>query len=170
MAEIPAWIEGVLQPVDKLEVHRRGLRHKAISVFVFCGADTLIQRRAMCKYHTPGLWANACCSHPHWGETAEDCAERRLGEELGVTGLRLDHAKRVEYRAEVGGGMIEHELVDVFTATMTATTPLRPNPDEVMAITWIDPQSLRRRVRQTPGDFAPWLRIYLERDVVPVLA
>ena len=63
---IPAWIDGELAPVDKLEAHERGLKHKAVSVFVVRGMDILIQRRAMGKYHTPGLWANTCCTHPDW--------------------------------------------------------------------------------------------------------
>ncbi len=170
MAEIPAWIEGVLQPVDKLEVHRRGLRHKAVSVFLFCGAETLIQRRAMGKYHTPGLWANACCSHPDWGETGEACAVRRLGEELGLRDVEVTPASTVEYRAEVGGGLVEHELVEVFTAILPAPVRLAPDPDEVMATAWIGSEHLRERVRQEPGAFAPWLRIYLERNVVPAMA
>ena len=61
---IPAWIDGVLTPVEKLEVHQRGLRHKAVSVFVMDGDNVLLQRRALGKYHTPGLWANTCCTHP----------------------------------------------------------------------------------------------------------
>ena len=61
---IPAWVDGVLTPVEKLEVHQRGLRHKAISVFILRGTEVLLQRRALEKYHTPGLWANACCTHP----------------------------------------------------------------------------------------------------------
>ena len=52
---IPAWIDGQLQPVEKLQTHLRGLKHKAVSVFVMRGAETLLQRRAMSKYHTPGL-------------------------------------------------------------------------------------------------------------------
>ena len=50
---IPAWIDGQLQPVEKLQTHLRGLRHKAVSVFVMRAAETLLQRRAMSKYHTP---------------------------------------------------------------------------------------------------------------------
>ena len=61
---IPAWIDEVLAPVEKLAVHRTGLRHKAVSVFVIDGGRVLIQRRAAGKYHTPGLWANTCCTHP----------------------------------------------------------------------------------------------------------
>ena len=81
---IPAWVDGRLTPVDKLEVHRRGLRHPAVSVFVLDGERTLIQRRALGKYHTPGLWANACCTHPRLGEEPAACALRRLREELGI--------------------------------------------------------------------------------------
>ena len=116
MSLIPAWIEGVLTPVDKMDVHRRGLRHRAVSVFVMRGDQTLIQRRALGKYHTPGLWANTCCTHPDWDELPLDCAQRRLGQELGISGLDLTHCGQVEYRADVGGGMVEHEVVDIFRA------------------------------------------------------
>ena len=67
-----------LYPIEKIEAHRLGVLHQAVSIFVFCGADLLVQRRAAGKYHCGGLWANSCCSHPHWGETLQDCAERRL--------------------------------------------------------------------------------------------
>ena len=86
---IPAWVNGALTPVEKLEVHQRGLRHKAVSIFVMRNNETLIQRRALEKYHTPGLWANACCTHPYWDEPAPATAKRRLKEELGIVGLRL---------------------------------------------------------------------------------
>ncbi|MEM9778369.1 MAG: NUDIX domain-containing protein, partial [Pseudomonadota bacterium] len=79
---IPAWVEGELTPVGKLEAHERGLRHPAVSVFVMDGDRILLQQRALSKYHTPGLWANTCCTHPHWGEDPADCANRRLTEEL----------------------------------------------------------------------------------------
>ena len=102
---IPAWVEGGLVPVEKIEVHRRGLLHKAVSVFVLCGEAVLIQRRALGKYHTPGLWANTCCTHPHWGEAPEACAHRRLRQELGLEGLDLEHRDQVTYRADVGGGL-----------------------------------------------------------------
>ena len=77
---IPAWVDGRLQPVGKLEVHQRGLRHKAVSVFVIDGSRVLIQQRALTKYHTPGLWANTCCTHPRWDEDPAACAVRRLRE------------------------------------------------------------------------------------------
>ncbi|WP_372992320.1 isopentenyl-diphosphate Delta-isomerase [Sulfitobacter sp.] len=158
---IPAWVRGSLVPVEKLEVHQRGLRHKAISVFVMRGTQTLIQRRALEKYHTPGLWANACCTHPFWDEPALACARRRLEEELGITGLHLEHRDQVEYRADVGGGLTEHELVEIYTAEAIAFTTIDPNPAEVMDTAWVELEDLARQTRETPEKFTPWLRIYL---------
>ncbi len=159
---IPAWVEGKLKPVEKLEVHQRGLKHKAVSVFVMCGNRVLIQRRALSKYHTPGLWANTCCTHPEWDETPVDCAIRRLDEELGIKGLYPAFRDRVEYRAPVGNGLIEHEVVDIFIADAPADLKVTPNPDEVVDVRWIDFYDLAAEVTRWPERFTPWLRIYLE--------
>lgn len=162
MTLIPAWVNGTLTPVDKLEAHVKGLRHKAVSVFVMDGKRVLIQRRAMSKYHTPGLWANTCCTHPHWDEPPEVCAVRRLKDELGIEGLHPVHKEQIEYRANVGGGLIEHEVVELYVATADAQTlELRPNPDEVMETKWVDIYDLAAVVVRHPDLYTPWLRIYL---------
>lgn len=158
---IPAWIDGVLTPVEKLEVHQRGLRHKAVSVFVMDGDNVLLQRRALGKYHTPGLWANTCCTHPMWDEDPADCAMRRLKEELGITGLYPAYRDRVEYRADVGGGLIEHEVVDIYLAMGDRKMSIRPNPDEVMQAEWVGFYDLTAEIQRRPNRFTPWLQIYL---------
>lgn len=158
---IPAWVEGRLTPVEKLAVHQQGLRHKAVSVFVLDGDRVLIQQRAFGKYHTPGLWANTCCTHPVSGEEDAACAARRLHEELGITGLTLQAAGTVEYRAEVGGGMVEHEVVALFRAEAGPELPLALNPVEVRAVRWVDLGALQAEIAATPEMFTPWLRIYL---------
>lgn len=158
---IPAWVNGTLTPVEKLEVHQKGLRHKAISVFVMAGTKVLIQQRALSKYHTPGLWANTCCTHPHWGETSADCAARRLREELGITGLDLRLAEQVEYRADVGGGLTEHEVVDIFLAEAAEDLAQALNPVEVASTRWVDLVQLAQETLAAPERFTPWLRIYL---------
>lgn len=160
-AMIPAWIDGTLHPVEKLEAHQKGLRHKAVSVFVMQGGRVLIQQRSLEKYHTPGLWANTCCTHPHWGEDPLNCANRRLDDELGITGLTLTHRQQIEYRANVGKGLIEHEVVEVFVAEAPANLPVVPNPDEVMATRWISLHDLVTLTQNDPQTFTPWLRIYL---------
>lgn len=160
---IPAWVEGTLQPREKLEVHRLGLRHPAISVFVVCGDQILIQQRALSKYHTPGLWANTCCTHPHWGEDMATAAHRRLNEELGITGLDLRPVGQIEYRAEVGQGLTEHEVVSVFVAHSDLDLPLALDPTEVEQTRWVDLHTLTQQVESSPQDFTPWLQIYLSQ-------
>lgn len=159
---IPTWVDGDLAPVEKLAAHKQGLRHKAVSVFVLCGKEVLIQRRALTKYHTPGLWANTCCTHPEWDEAPEACAVRRLEEELGIKGVQPVARDRIEYRADVGGGMIEHEVVDLFTVEAPRDLAIAPNPDEVMDLRWILYGALLQEVRDAPYRFTPWLRIYLQ--------
>lgn len=160
---IPAWRDGVLTPVEKLEVHKLGLKHKAISVFVMDGDRVLLQRRALGKYHTPGLWANTCCTHPMWEEDARTCTVRRLDEELGITGLDPVHRDRIEYRADVGNDLIEHEVVDLFVADAGSDLSVTPNAEEVMEIRWVDLSSLIDEVAADPDRFTPWLRIYLSK-------
>lgn len=159
--DIPAWIDGTLQPVDKLRAHREALRHKAVSVFVMRGGEMLIQRRAMGKYHTPGLWANTCCTHPHWQEAPRNCAVRRLEQELGITGLEPEYRHHLLYRADVGNGLTEHEEVDVFVAEASRDLALAPDPDEVMETRWIAYPDLLAEVASAPERFTPWIRIYL---------
>lgn len=167
---IPTWLGGDLVAVEKLEAHRRGLRHKAVSVFVLHGEEVLIQRRALGKYHTPGLWANTCCTHPRWGESGADCARRRLDEELGITGLALQPRGQVEYRADVGGGLIEHEVVEVFVARVARRIIPRPNPEEVMAVDWVSRPALETRIANAPSAYTPWLRIYLAEHAAQIFA
>jgi isopentenyl-diphosphate delta-isomerase len=158
---IPAWVNGTLTPVEKLRVHQLGLRHKAVSVFVLQGRRVLIQQRALDKYHTPGLWANTCCTHPAWDENTGDCAMRRLRQELGIVGLYPVFRNQVEYRADVGNGLTEHEVVDIFVATAPEGLRVTPNPDEVMAVDWVDYYDLSARVTRRPEEFTPWMRIYM---------
>ena len=160
-AKIPAWIEGKLTPVGKLETHERGLKHPAVSVMIMAGDAMLIQRRALEKYHTPGKWANACCTHPFWGEDPHDCALRRLDEELGITGLELTHRANLEYRADVGDGLIEHEVVDLYVAWTDQSLPLSANPEEVMETRWVKITDLKSEIDADPSAFTPWFKIYL---------
>jgi isopentenyl-diphosphate delta-isomerase len=115
----------------------------------------------MGKYHTPGLWTNTCCTHPEWDETPEDCAVRRLKEELGIRDLVPQHRHNLEYRADVGGGLTEHEVVDVYVAEADSDLDVKPNPGEVMAVDWVRYTDLLTDVERSPARFTPWVRIYL---------
>jgi isopentenyl-diphosphate delta-isomerase len=161
---IPAIAEdGSLYPIEKMKAHERGQQHLAISAFVFSGSRLLIQQRSHGKYHCPGKWANTCCSHPHWNESVEDAARRRIKEELGFE-LPLKNTATIDYRADVGSGLVENERVSVFVGHADeAALKIAPNPDEVAATKWVDVNDLSSISANEPDTLCPWFAIYISR-------
>jgi isopentenyl-diphosphate delta-isomerase len=154
--------DGALFAVGKMEAHRRGILHQAVSVFVFSGDELLIQQRAAHKYHCGSLWANTCCTHPHWGEGVHDAAMRRVREELGFS-VPLTAAREFTYRVAVTDGLVEHERVQVFRGVADKRRlRMDINPDEVQATLWVSPDALRRGASYGTKELAPWFRIYLQ--------
>jgi len=151
-----------------MEAHRIGALHLAISVFLFApdaeGRDALLmQRRAAGKYHSARLWANTVCSHPDWSEDIAAAAGRRLVEELGLS-TPLTETAVIEYRAEVGVGLVEREPVHVFRGRLPSQdAPISPDPAEVAETRWATLDDLRAEAKTRPELFAPWFRIYLKR-------
>jgi len=142
----------------KLEAHRSGLLHRALSVIVRDGCGRLLlQKRASGKYHSGGLWTNTCCGHPRPGEPVSKAAARRLREEMGVA-CALVPVMTTTYRAEVGNGLIEHELVHVFGGRSDG--PIRPDPGEAEGFAWVSPEALAQDLAATPERFSTWFKLY----------
>jgi len=75
--------------MPKLEAHEKGVLHRAFSVFIFNNhGELMLQRRALTKYHSPGLWTNTCCSHQRNGESNIGAGKRRLQEEIHVVVIK----------------------------------------------------------------------------------
>ena len=92
--------------MDKMEAHQQGMLHRAFSVLIFnSNAKLLIHRRAFGKYHSEGLWTNACCSHPLPGESIVEAANRRLVEEMGMN-TSLAPLFSFIYRAELDNNLV----------------------------------------------------------------
>ncbi len=153
--------EGGRYRIGKLEAHRRSTRHLAISVFIWSGDRLLLQQRADSKYHSGGLWANSCCSHPRWDESPADCADRRMVEELGFT-VPLTHVGVTEYAAPVGK-LFENELVHCFQGKAPDARRITFNPAEVQAVEWLTLDEIAADMAVRPDRYTPWFRIYMHR-------
>lgn len=144
---------------EKMEAHRLGLLHRAVSVFLFnTKGEMLIQKRALSKYHSGGLWANACCSHPIPGESSLMAAERRLFEELGIK-AQLSFRDVFHYRAAVGLDLIEHEIDHLFTGLYDGASRLDPN--EVEEVKWMPVSEIISDMAQNPEKYTAWFQILL---------
>ena len=146
--------------MEKLKAHENGGKlHRALSIFVFNEKnETMLQRRALSKYHTPGKWSNTCCSHQRTNESTIQAAHRRLPEEMGFD-CDLYEAFEFLYHAEVGNGLKENEYDHIVFGNYTKTP--KPNPEEVAEWRWISIPSLKKEIEKTPESFTPWLRLMI---------
>lgn len=143
--------------IEKMEAHRLGVLHRAFSVFVFNEkGEMLLQQRALSKYHSGGLWTNACCSHPAPGEETTDAARRRLVEELGIE-IPVQKIFDFVYRTEFDNGLIEHEFDHVFTGRHDGFVDF--NRDEVMDICYKSMDEVKNSLHLNPEQYTSWFRI-----------
>ena len=136
-----------------------GRLHRAFSVLLRDpDGRLLLQRRAAVKTRFPLRWANACCGHPPPRGDLVDAAARRLREELGISGVRLEPLGVYAYRAEdPGTGRVECEYDHVLLGEVAPDVPARPDPDEVAELRWTSPDGLRAELAAEPDTYAPWL-------------
>lgn len=147
----------VLGTMEKMEAHRRALLHRAVSVFLVNGkGEWLLQRRNACKYHSGGLWTNACCTHPLPGESYEQAARRRLKEEIGIECGPLQYIFRFIYRAELDHELTEHELDYIFITTSDALPNV--NPEEVDDWEYVSFPALSDSIAAAPEAYTVWFR------------
>lgn len=146
--------------IDKLEAHVKGKLHEAFSIFVFNNNhELLLQRRALHKYHSGGLWTNTCCSHPRVNEQLESAVHRRLKEEMGFD-CTLEKRQSFIYKAEgLANNLIEHELDYVFVGYIEETTKIIPNKDEVCEYKWMKQSELEKDIKRSPEKYTEWLKI-----------
>lgn len=139
---------------EKLDAHRRGVLHRAFSVFVLDGAGRLLlQRRAAGKYHSGGLWSNTCCGHPRPGESVVAAARRRLVEEMGLD-CPLEPVGAFVYRATIGE-LVEYEYDHVLVGCCEGCP--RPDPGEVAEWRWVSREELERDLATHPERYTVWL-------------
>ncbi len=145
--------------MEKLEAHRKGVLHRAFSVMIENSkGEILIQKRAKSKYHSGGLWSNACCSHPMPGEKTEEAVSRRVQEELGIE-LAPTFSYKFIYEVTFSNQLIEHELDHVFVATFDGMPKI--NKAEVEDWKFVDPQYLLNQIEENPDQYTHWFKTIL---------
>jgi isopentenyl-diphosphate delta-isomerase len=146
---------------EKMAAHRQGSLHRAFSIFILNSQDQLLlQRRAVHKYHSGGLWTNTCCSHPRPGETTLAAAKRRLQEEMGFS-CDLSEIFSFVYQAQLDRGLIEYEFDHVLLGRFNGKPRL--NPEEADAYAWVDMDELQADIQNQPDRYTYWLKDCIDR-------
>jgi isopentenyl-diphosphate delta-isomerase len=143
--------------MEKMEAHRKALLHRAFSVFIFnAKGEMLLQQRAKNKYHSAGLWTNACCSHPFPGEDIKMAAQRRLQEELGIV-TPISKAFDFIYRASFDNGLTEFEFDHVFIGSYDG--PIFPDKNEVSDYCFKSLDEIQNSLLSHTSKYTDWFRI-----------
>ena len=147
--------------MEKIEAHEKAVLHRAFSVFILNdNNELLLQKRALSKYHSPGLWTNTCCSHPRDGESVIDAGIRRLKEEMGFV-TEINTLFSFIYRAEFDNGLTEHEFDHVLLGRYNKTPLI--NKLEVSDWKWIDIEFLKKDVFVNPDIYTVWFKIIFQQ-------
>ena len=157
----------VIGQMDKIEAHRGNAhRHRAISVFLWNDRDELLlQQRSLEKIVGAGLWANTCCGNVRPGESYEECAKRRLREELGIVdGYTLLPLDKFEYQVRCDSEFSEWEIDQIFYGTYNG--PVVPVKKEVKDVSWQPAFSVTNQMSTSPENMVPWLPFLLNQPLL----
>lgn len=148
--------------MGKLETHEKGLLHRAFSIIVKNDkGEILLQKRAVGKYHSGGLWTNTCCGHPRAGEEILSAAHRRLREEMGFD-CELTEVFSCTYQADLDKGLKENEFLHVFVGEYNGAPVL--NPNEADDWKWMAFDDLKADIGKNPDGYTYWFRMILEKQ------
>ncbi|TSC64792.1 MAG: isopentenyl-diphosphate delta-isomerase [Parcubacteria group bacterium Gr01-1014_91] len=147
--------------MGKLETHEKGLLHRAFSIIVKNNkGEVMLQKRAVGKYHSGGLWTNTCCGHPRADEELIKAAHRRLREEMGFD-CELKEAISFTYQANLDKGLKENEFLHVFVGEYNNAPII--SPAEADGWKWIAENEIRKDVANNPNTYTYWFKVVLKK-------
>ena len=147
--------------MPKLEAHEKGLLHRAFSVFIFNSKkEVMLQKRALGKYHSPGLWTNTCCSHQRDGENSVEAGERRLMEEMGFS-VPLKETTSFIYKAPFDNGLTEHEYDHILIGSFQGLPKI--NLNEVADWKWMLLEDVKSDINSHPELYTEWFKIIFDK-------
>ncbi len=149
---------------EKIKTHKEGKLHRAFSIFVFNSeSKLLIQKRAKTKYHSGGLWANTCCSHPRPKEPIEKAVHRKLKQEMGFD-CKLKEITTFIYKVKFDNSLFEHEYDHIFVGKSDETP--KPNSEEAENYKWIDIEELEKDMQENPAKYTYWLKAAINKTAL----
>ena len=151
--------DNVVGTMEKMEAHEKGELHRAFSILIYNSkGEMLLQKRAVTKYHSGGLWTNACCSHPVLAEPIEETARRRLKEEMGID-VSVRYSHNFLYRTALDKNLIEHELDHVFIGKFDGEPSI--NETEVEDWKFVNVDWLKNDIAIHPQEYTYWFRLLM---------
>lgn len=152
--------------IEKLDAHLSPILHRAFSVFLVCGDYMLLQKRATNKYHSGGLWANACCSHPRANVCFMKSVYDRLSFELGIKEkIEISEVDNFIYLTKFNDNLYEYELDHILIAEYNKKTKINFNKNEISEIKWVKIKNIEKDLLKNPLNYSSWFIISLPKVI-----
>lgn len=149
-----------LGEIEKLEAHKTPILHRAFSVFLVDGDKMLIQKRAEGKYHSGGLWANSCCSHPRPNLSFWGSVYNRIELELGIKEkMPLKEVFSFTYLSKYAEDLYEYEYDHVLVGSYSNSSKINFNTEEIAEVKWVDIADLKKDMVKNPTKYSTWFII-----------
>lgn len=133
-------------------IHQNKLLHRSAHILVFNSQRELfLQKRALSKDESPGLWDSSSAGHVDAGETYEECAHRELFEELGIKAV-LTPFKKIPACKQTHG-----EHVQVYTCITDDT--ILTNPEEISDGVYFNLPNIQKNIAMKPLQFTPSFKL-----------
>ena len=148
---------------EKVKCHLpNGNLHRAFTALLFDKNGRLVlTRRSKEKMLWPNDWDGTFASHPRKSETYVSSGERRMPEELGITGT-LDYLHKFEYHVPYKDVGSENEICGTLIGIIDESTKLKEIEGEIDEIKWITSKELIIKLKKNPQIYCPWMLIALK--------
>eukprot|EP00743_Colponemidia_sp_Colp-15_P010038 GILK01011019.1.p1 GENE.GILK01011019.1~~GILK01011019.1.p1 ORF type:complete len:181 (-),score=22.99 GILK01011019.1:201-743(-) len=139
VAELVAIVDendNVVGSATRREMREKTLLHRATYIFVQnCKGQLYVQKRTLTKDYCPG-WFDVCSGGVlQYGETYEQNAYRELEEEMGISGIQLEHHFSFLFEKFVWG--------DVWFGSYDGE--VTPQPEEVESVHLMSVSEIKER-------------------------
>ncbi|MDQ2919378.1 MAG: 16S rRNA (adenine(1518)-N(6)/adenine(1519)-N(6))-dimethyltransferase RsmA [Verrucomicrobiota bacterium] len=150
----------VIGHAPRATVHGNNLLHRAVHILLFNREGELfLQKRSRLKDRHPCVWDSSAAGHVDSGEEYDECAQRELTEELGITEQPLERVAKLPASERTG-----HEFIWLYQGRNDG--PFHLARSEIELGDFFPPDLVTKWMRARPEDFAPgfvecW-RVFLE--------
>jgi isopentenyl-diphosphate delta-isomerase len=133
-------------------VHRQGLQHRGVHVFLFnTDRKLLVQKRSADRASSPSMLDCSISEHVKAGESYLDAAIRGMREEMGVEGI--DIKPLVTFRMNYGPN--DNEISTLYEGTIE-TGDIQFDPVEIAETGFYTVRELQQQMAEESKKFCGW--------------
>lgn len=142
-------VDSVIGAIPRRDVLATGDAFRVVHVFVYNSrGEILLQQIGANRDRHPLRWGSSVAGYLFSGEQYEDAAQRRLQQELSISGFTLSLRSKTSI---MDGNCLK--FISLFTTTHDG--PFQPDLTHIQQIAFFSVTEVKKMINTSPQDFAP---------------